>query len=173
MEEYFTSGLYKWRKPALHSLKCNIGCLWHPGTFNSGASWLIRDHSGSVLFHSRRSYALVTSQLEAELLSFSWAISSLANLRFSSVIFESPLILARKALMEPHLFPQLRPLLDEIFITLQSFVSWSLVHTSYTANRVANAIAISVIETNQLQSYVARSGPVWLNGLLADDAAPW
>ncbi|CAA7039724.1 unnamed protein product [Microthlaspi erraticum] len=151
-------------------LKCNIGCSWHPGSLNSGASWLVRDHSGMVLFHSRRSYAMVTSPLEAELRSFYWAIESLRNMHFRVIAFGSPLLHARKALMEPHLFPQHRPLIDEIFTLLQSFALWSLFHTSYPSNRAANAIANSVFEFNKHQSYIARHGPLWLHNIIADDA---
>ncbi|CAA7016165.1 unnamed protein product [Microthlaspi erraticum] len=146
----------KWRKPALNTLKCNIGCSWHSDSFNSGASWLVRDHSGKVLLHSRRSYAMVTSPLEAELCSFVSAIESLQNLRYKDLILESPLLQARQALLEPHLFPQHRSLIEKVFTLLQSFNSWNFHHTSYASNRAAKAIANSVFEINKFQSYVAR-----------------
>ncbi|CAA7042047.1 unnamed protein product [Microthlaspi erraticum] len=162
----------KWRRPPPNSVKCNIGASWHRGHFTSGASWIVRDQSGlALLSHSRRSYAMVSSPTEAELLSFYWAIESLKNLHFREMIFESSLALAKEALLLPDLFPQFRPLLDAIFSLLQTFESWSFVHISGTGNRIANAIANSVMDFNLFQSYVGSNGPVWLHDLLLDDAA--
>ncbi|CAA7036117.1 unnamed protein product [Microthlaspi erraticum] len=162
----------QWKKPMPHSLKCNIGCCWDPVSGNVGASWRIRDHAGSVLFHSRRSYSRISSLAEAELLSFIWAIESTQGLRFGRMLFESPLLQARKVLLEPHLYPQLRPLVDAIFSFLRTFDSWSLEHIAFSANMVANAIAHSVITGYwyQYQSYIARNGPVWLNNITSAEA---
>ncbi|CAA7058335.1 unnamed protein product [Microthlaspi erraticum] len=60
----------RWLKPEANSVKCNISVSWDPTTGNAGTSWLVRDHSGLVICHDRRSYAYVFSALEVELLGF-------------------------------------------------------------------------------------------------------
>lgn len=159
-----------WKKPDQSSLKCNIGCSWVSEDQNCGSAWLVRDHTGLVLFHSRRSFSRVSSPLEAELLSFRWAIESLKNLRLRRIIFESPLLQARESLLSPHLFPHLQALTAEIFNLLQSFDSWSLEHISASGNHIADAIATSVTQGHRYQSYLAKGGPHWLRHEIAAEA---
>ncbi|CAA7058332.1 unnamed protein product [Microthlaspi erraticum] len=111
----------RWLKPEANSVKCNISVSWDPTTGNAGTSWLVRDHSGLVICHGRRSYAYVFSALEVELLGFFWAMESLQTMRFRSMVYESHLLLAREALLQPSCFPHFSPLINIIFNLLQSF----------------------------------------------------
>ncbi|KAF2574139.1 hypothetical protein F2Q70_00004510 [Brassica cretica] len=76
------NAIVKWEKPSLSFVKCNIDASWVNTTENTGASWLLRNSSGEPLLHSRRSFSAISTKLEAELLSFSWAIDCLSDLRF-------------------------------------------------------------------------------------------
>ena len=49
-------------------LKCNVAAAWDSESKNSGAAWVVRDSTGEVLFHSRRSFARVQSLVEVELI---------------------------------------------------------------------------------------------------------
>lgn len=46
----------KWCKPPQGSIKCNIGSSWNNSAHPSGAAWILRDHNGSTIMHSRRAY---------------------------------------------------------------------------------------------------------------------
>ncbi|KAH0870248.1 hypothetical protein HID58_077270, partial [Brassica napus] len=80
------SALACWRKPYPSFIKCNVGSSWTDANQNCGVAWLTRNHLGVSLIHSRRSYSMVASQLEAELLSFLWAAESLSTLRHKNVV---------------------------------------------------------------------------------------
>ncbi|CAH2079715.1 unnamed protein product [Thlaspi arvense] len=54
----------KWVKPPLNTLKCNIGVSWILPNRNCGVAWIVRDHNGDTLFHSRRSYSAISSSRE-------------------------------------------------------------------------------------------------------------
>ncbi|KAG7627049.1 hypothetical protein ISN45_At03g031700 [Arabidopsis thaliana x Arabidopsis arenosa] len=47
----------KWIPPPQNELKCNIGVAWSRKTQLAGVSWVVRDDTGKVLLHSRRSYS--------------------------------------------------------------------------------------------------------------------
>lgn len=69
----------------------------------------------------------------------------------------------REALLEPHRFPENRSLLDRISLLLPQLGSWTILHANEPKNRVAQAIASSVIAENRTQSYIAIGGPGWLS----------
>ncbi|CAH2061360.1 unnamed protein product [Thlaspi arvense] len=77
-----------WQKPLVNILKCNIGASWVLPNRNYGVAWLVRDHQGEAVFHSRRAYSAITTQGEAELLSLLWAVESLAAMKQKNIAFE-------------------------------------------------------------------------------------
>ncbi|CAN6991224.1 unnamed protein product, partial [Brassica rapa subsp. trilocularis] len=50
-----------------------------------------------------------------------------------------------------------------ILLLISRLDSWSLIHVHSSRNRVATAIAVSVITDVRTQSYVATGGPSWLS----------
>ncbi|KAL9840628.1 hypothetical protein AtNW77_Chr2g0230761 [Arabidopsis thaliana] len=64
-----------WSPPLPGDLKCNIGFEWSKQHQFLGASWAVRDSQGTVLFHSRRSFAqvfLVCSSLHLNMVDVLW-----------------------------------------------------------------------------------------------------
>lgn len=164
------SPIERWQKPCQSFVKCNIDSSWTSATANAGASWILRNHKGEALAHSRRSYSSVTTRLEAELLSFSWAIDGARDLRFDRVVFESSSYLAGEAILRPEEFPSYQDLLTNIRCKLEGFRLWNISFSPLSGNRVAHEIALSVTRDHRYQSYVAHGGPFWLRALIQVDA---
>ncbi|XP_009139680.2 uncharacterized protein LOC103863679 [Brassica rapa] len=164
------NAIMKWEKPSLSFVKCNIDTSWVSATENTGASWLLRNSSGEPLLHSRRSFSAISTKLEAELLSFSWAIDCLSDLRFGKVVFESSSYLAGEAILRPEMFLGFQDLLAHIRDKLSGFRLWNISYAQLQGNRCAHEIALSVTRDQQYQSYIARGGPFWLRSLIKEDA---
>lgn len=142
--------------------KCNIDTSWMSETENTGASWLLRNSSGEPLLHSRRSFSTISTKLEAELLSFSWAIDCLSDLRFGQVVFESSSYLAGEAILRPEMFLGFQDLLAHIRDKMSGFRLWNISYAQLQGNRCAHEIALSVTRDQRYQSYIARGRPFWL-----------
>ncbi|KAG2265571.1 hypothetical protein Bca52824_072650 [Brassica carinata] len=156
------SALACWRKPYPSFIKCNVGLSWTDANRNCGVAWLTRNHLGVSLIHSRRSYSMVASQLEAELLSFLWVAESLSTLRHKNVVFESSSYLAGEAVLNPDNFPMFHGLIDVIREKLSRLQLWSIAYVQSGANQCAEAIARSVTRDQRYASYVGKDGPSWL-----------
>lgn len=103
-----------WLPPALPLLKCNIGCSWLDPYRNCGAAWILRNHKGETLFHSRRSFSGVQSRIEAELLSSIWASECLNNLHQKRIIFETSSNTLVDVVSNPSHWPLFRSLCCDI-----------------------------------------------------------
>lgn len=150
------TAIVKWEKPSLSFVKCNIDASWVNATENTGASWLLRNSSGEPLLHSRRSFSAISTKIEAELLSFSWAIDCLSDLRFGKVVFESSSYLAGEAILRPEMFLGFQDLLAHIRDKLSGFRLWNISYAQFQGNRCAHEIALSVTRDHRYQSYIAR-----------------
>ncbi|KAG5415481.1 hypothetical protein IGI04_003048 [Brassica rapa subsp. trilocularis] len=159
-----------WVRPPMGFLKCNIGSAWDHPSGLSGTGWLVRDHQGTAINHSRRAFSESTSRREADLNSLLWAVESMVNMRLKNVILEASSIELREALLDPHQYPELKSLIDRILLLLSRLDSWSLIHVHSSRNRVATAIAVSVITDVRTQSYVATGGPSWLSHTILSEA---
>lgn len=164
------SAIVGWQKPCPSFVKCNIGSSWLNANQNCGVAWMVRDHMGQPLVHGRRSYSKVASTLEADFLSFRWAIECLATIHFDTVVFESPSYIAGKAILHPESFPQYGSLLNSIRRQLQSFTLWSIAFVHKEGNLCVDAIALGVTRYHRYQSYIAHAGPSWLNQLIQAEA---
>lgn len=159
-----------WRKPPANVLKCNIGTSWVNNHLNSGVSWVLRNHQGLCLAHSRRSYSRVLSSLENDILGLWWAIDSVSFLRHDAVIFESSSRELREAFLDRDRFPEVSSMVEAVLQRLEHFRIWSIDYTSLSRNQPASLIARSVTEGKRYQSYTAKNGPFWLQRELDRDA---
>ncbi|XP_013594838.1 PREDICTED: uncharacterized protein LOC106303003 [Brassica oleracea var. oleracea] len=164
------SALACWQKPCPSFIKCNIGSSWTDANRNCGVAWLTRNHCGAPLIHSRCSYSMVASSLEAELFIFLWATESISTLRHENVVFESTSYLAGEAVLSPDNFPQFRVLIDTIREKLSRLQLWSIAYVHSEANRCADAIARSVTRDHRYASYIEKGGPSWLLPMIRADA---
>lgn len=159
-----------WAKPPQDMVKCNIGMARVTNGSVSGASWIVRDWKGTPIHHSRQALAHYPSKREADLQILLWAIRAMGDLRHKKILFEASSEEIRHSLLNPLSIPELSPLVLQILNILHSFEEWTIFHVSDQKNRVANAIAASVISGTRTQSYVASGGPRWLHQMIQDDA---
>ena len=117
---------------------------------------------GTPLHHSRRAYSLSYSKRKADLQAMLWAVESLCNMKQRNVQTET--------LLHPDRFPEVQHIVESINNLLPQLASWSLYHVSASKNKVAVAIANSVISELRTQSYVARGGLLWLRDLILQEA---
>ena len=136
----------------------------------SGVTWLVRAENGRVVMHSRRAFPCLSSSLDAELNALLWSVESLASHHLDNVIFESSSLDLRRALLQPHHFPQHQVLISLILQRLNGFQAWSVDFVKSSRNLSVISIATSVTSDNRHQSYVASSGSFWLNNLLQKEA---
>ncbi|KAG2247703.1 hypothetical protein Bca52824_087331 [Brassica carinata] len=156
------------RPPSL--LKCNLASSWLENAVLSGAAWFVRDENGRVVMHSRRAFPCLASALDAELNALLWSVESLASHHLDNVIFESSSLDLRRALLQPHRFPQHQALISLILQRLNGFQAWSADFVKTLRNLPVLSIATSVTSDNRHQSYVASVGPLWLHNLLQKEA---
>lgn len=63
-------GIKKWNPPPPNQFKCNVAAGWDKVSLSSGSAWVLRDHEGAVLMHSRRAFSHISSLHEAHYESF-------------------------------------------------------------------------------------------------------
>lgn len=152
----------RWKAPPLRYIKCNVGTAWNESSMMCGASWITRDAQGVPLHHSRRAFPSHVSKREADLQALLWAIEAMDNMKHRNVICETSSVEVRDVLLNVCHFPELKYLTDHLHRLLQGLGDWFLNHVFSSKNKVAFAIAESVINHHLSQSYVALGGPRWL-----------
>ena len=150
------------RPDSLSYIKCNVGTAWNESNIMCGASWITRDAQRVPLHHSRRAFPSPVSKREAALQALLWAIEAMDNMKQRNVIFETSSVEVRDVLLNVSHFPELKYLTDHLPRLLQGLGDWSLNHVFSSKNKVAFAIAESVINHHLSQSYVVLGGPRWL-----------
>ncbi|KAF3521202.1 hypothetical protein DY000_02063113 [Brassica cretica] len=70
-----------WRKPLAGMVKCNVGCSWTEVSNTCGGGWIVRDSDGKALCHSRRMFGGISSCLQAEEVTFSWALAAMQDIK--------------------------------------------------------------------------------------------
>ncbi|XP_013601606.1 PREDICTED: uncharacterized protein LOC106309079 [Brassica oleracea var. oleracea] len=113
-----------WKAPPWDVVKCNIGVFWSKKTKILGASWVVRDHRGVVLLHSRCSFGLVGTKDEAFFISVVWAMESMASHRCLKVhfSFERPELV--NAINRPKAWPSFKSKVTQIRAILENFLVW-------------------------------------------------
>ncbi|KAF3535851.1 hypothetical protein F2Q69_00018805, partial [Brassica cretica] len=146
----------EWKAPPRSCVKCNIGVGWSRKTKIAGASWVLRDHCGVVLLHSRRSFGLVESKDEANFLSVVWAMESLVSHRCLKVHFSFEGSCLVNAINRPKAWSSFNFKVKEIRSLLDRFLDWKVYIESFEANRGTRLIARSAMRDKWFQSYVSR-----------------
>ena len=97
--------------------------------------------------------------------SWLWAIDSLKNLHFDSIIFASDDKDLVAAVTKPSAWPSLKFFSQKICIQLHNFLFWRVQSLKRSDIRGASLIADSVIKEDRYQSYIAAGYPGWLRHL--------
>ncbi|KAH0886958.1 hypothetical protein HID58_063054 [Brassica napus] len=159
-----------WQKPPVGFVKCNVGSSWDVSSLKCGAAWIVRDHQGLPLFHSRRAFSSVFSSFEADLFSIMWSLEALRDLHITKVILEVSSAEAWQALISPEKFPNVSDALSRLRRIANDFEHFQVVRSLPGINSVALSIARSVTKDRRYQSYLARGGPSWLASYLHSEA---
>lgn len=155
----------EWRPPSAGILKCNIGMRWSKRKRELGAAWVLRDSGGTVLLHSRRSFADITTKDEAHFMSLAWAIESMISHKCGRVYFYSEGSMLINAINRPRAWPSFTYKVLELRRLLGTLLEWRVMSEGSFANRGARLIANSVVCEDRFQSYVTRGAPRWLSQL--------
>ncbi|XP_013705040.1 uncharacterized protein LOC106408899 [Brassica napus] len=162
----------RWKPQEEGELKCNIGMRWKAKERIAGAVWVLRNASGEVLLHSRRSFGAVGSKDEAYFLSLAWAIESMFSHKCWKVYFVLEGGNLVNAINRPKAWPSFIFKVIEIKRLLREFLSWRIDRESYEANRGARLIADSAVHSSRFQSYVGRGFPRWLSHVFDNARVP-
>ncbi|CAH2046521.1 unnamed protein product [Thlaspi arvense] len=119
MSETYNSAptISKWEKPPSGMLKYNFDASWILPNRNCGVAWLVRDHIGEILLHSRYAYSAIPTTCEAEILS-SRVASHHETEKYHSRIFIGAT--KRSHAIPFYLFPQFHEIIDQIYHHLHS-----------------------------------------------------
>lgn len=158
-----------WIKPPAPWLKCNIGMSWSKKNNIAGFSWVLRDSKGKVLMHSRRSFSNICSLSEAKFQSIMWTVDSMISHKINFVIFASEASEIVTAINKPEQWPSLQYFATEIDRKLAAIQDWRIEMAYTDSNKGASLIALSVIQGNRFQSYVAQGFPNWLKILFESE----
>lgn len=152
----------RWSPPPRGWLKCNIGVDWMRSTQKGGGAWVIRDHNGKVLIHSRRAFPQIKNLHEAKLEALLWSIESICAHHFNRVIFAIDDGDLTGMILRPKAWPNFKGECSTILNRLGNIDWWRLVKEERANNRGAFLIAQSVTKGGRLRSYVATGSPSWL-----------
>lgn len=153
----------KWSPPPRGWVKCNIGVGWSNRNQVGGEAWVIRDHKGKVLLHSKRVFYLIKNLHEAKLKALVWAIESIADHHFDRVIIAIDDGDLSQMILRPKAWPNFKGKIGLIMEGLVRIEWWRLVKEFRDNNRGVFLIAQSVVKGGCLSSYVATGGPRWLH----------
>ncbi|KAG2327368.1 hypothetical protein Bca52824_010096 [Brassica carinata] len=152
----------RWMPPREGWLMCNIGFEWNKDLKLLGGAWVVRNHRGVVLSHSRRAFSEVESLAEARLETLLWALESMTSLRYDRMVFAGDFKELFLAFKKPGQWPAFTFQRDEMSVFLSRMNEFQLKQVSMEENRGAVFIAQSVTRQNRRQSYVAQGHPSWL-----------
>lgn len=154
-----------WKPPSANWFKCNIGAFWCKHKKIGGCAWVLRDHNGFVVLHSRRSFANIINSDELHLQSILWSIDCMQKHRLNKVIFASEKVELVGALNRPKAWPNFSYHFSVLNQAFGKFSDWRFVYEHQVANRGASLIAQSASKESFAQSYVAIGCPLWLHEL--------
>ncbi|RID46976.1 hypothetical protein BRARA_I03610, partial [Brassica rapa] len=160
-----------WQKPPPLFLKCNVGASWDISSCSSGASWIVRDSKGVVLYHSRRAFSCIDSRVHADLTAISWAAEAIRDFKLKRVIFEISSDQAQTALDFPMSFLGNPHVCQRALFAIHAVSEAKLHLVQANCIIIANLIAGSVTRDHRHQFYVARNGPVWLSSQIQLEAS--
>ncbi|XP_010513742.1 PREDICTED: uncharacterized protein LOC104789794 [Camelina sativa] len=160
----------RWTKPAFGILKCNINASWASSQHYAGGAWILRNHVGDVLFHSRHAFLPTVNRIAAELQCLLWCLESLQILQILSFEVWTDCDAVIQALEKPQAWPKYRSLLHKISQVMVHLQNVSIHLASPKSNGVVRSLANSVTRDGRLNSYLAMGGPAWLHEQIARDS---
>lgn len=152
----------RWSPPPRGWVKCNIGADWQKSTEIGGGAWVVRDHNGKVLMHSRRAFSQIKTLHEAKLESLLWSIESMSAHHLKRVIFATEDTDLTGMILRPKAWPNFKRESSRILRNLRTIDWWRLMKEERANNRGVFLIARNVTKGGLVRSYVATGSPSWL-----------
>ncbi|XP_010513760.1 PREDICTED: uncharacterized protein LOC104789816 [Camelina sativa] len=143
-----------WSPLQLGWFKCNFASSWDKISNSSGAAWVLRDHNGVVLLHSRASFSQMFCKQDAMFRGWLWSIESMSSLHFDKILFASEDSELIGAVLRPKAWPCFKLQSHILRASLEKILDWKLVMEDRTSNLGAHLIARSVTREDRRQSYV-------------------
>ena len=140
----------KWSPPRKDWLMCNVGFDWVKQTKLMGVAWVVRNHRGVVLMHSRRAFSNVRSLDEARLVSILWAVESMTSLHYNKVVFTGDYKEIFIAAQKPLHWHALRYHVVELNQLLRRMSDYQLLSVLKEENRGAVIIAQSITREGRM-----------------------
>ncbi|EOA28373.1 hypothetical protein CARUB_v10024578mg, partial [Capsella rubella] len=72
--------------PSVGNIKCNVHVSWVNAATFCGGAWMLKNHDGNALFHSRDAFLPVVNRITVELQCIIWCLTSLHELRVELVL---------------------------------------------------------------------------------------
>lgn len=113
-----------WSPPPPGWLKCNISISSVRKNKISGGAWVVRDHQGHVILHSRRALDRSWRREEVELQSLLWAVESMNSHKFSKIIFAFEYADLFGVITRPRAWPSFAHQHSEIILRLAGIQAW-------------------------------------------------
>ncbi|CAA7055407.1 unnamed protein product [Microthlaspi erraticum] len=135
-----------WKLPSLPWLKCNTIVVWDKRSNVAWCSWVLRNHVGTVLLHSRRSFSTIGSLFEAKMVSMLWSLESLTLHRVDKVIISAEEADILGIMRRPHEWISFKAHFWELNRSLVKLANWKVEVVSRAANRGAFLIAQSALK---------------------------
>lgn len=110
----------RWKPPPEEWLMCNIAYDWDKRSKSLGVAWVVRNHRGVVICHSRRAFAEIASKDQAKLQTI-WAAESMNSLHFNKLIFAGVFEVLFGAVLRPQAWPSFLFQREEF---IRSLVVW-------------------------------------------------
>lgn len=147
------------RRLAWQQRRCG-GLLRHKKLL--GVAWVVRNHRGVVISHSRRAFSNITQLQEVRFTTLGWAVENMTSMHYNKIIFAGDFKEFFLALKKPHEWPAMRYQGDELQRLLRLMEEYQLKCVKPKENRGTAFIAQSVTRQGRTRSYVANGNPEWL-----------
>ncbi|KAG7533504.1 hypothetical protein ISN45_Aa08g011310 [Arabidopsis thaliana x Arabidopsis arenosa] len=158
-----------WIAPPINWLKCNVATSWSKKNKFDGCAWVLRDHVGKVLLHSRCALTGSLVKQEAQFKGLLWGIERMWFHRVEKVVFALQEEFLVNAVSRPAAWPSFRYQSMVLVQVLSSFRSWKILLENSSSNRGTFLIAKSVTDDCRLQSYVVVCHPAWVDGVFNEE----
>ncbi|KAG7537204.1 hypothetical protein ISN44_As13g011240 [Arabidopsis suecica] len=158
-----------WIAPPINWLKCNVATSWSKNNKFDGCAWVLRDHVGKVLLHSRCALTGSLVKQEAQFKGLLWGMESMWFHRVEKVVFALQEEFLVNAVSRPAAWSSFRYQSMVLVQVLSSFRSWKILLENSSSNRGTFLIAKSVTDDCRLQSYVVVCHPAWLDGVFNEE----
>lgn len=128
-----------------------------------GIGWILRDHTGHMLWAGARKLSGIGSVLEIEAEAMRWAVHTMVGFGYKGVVFESDSQVLTKMLNgEEEIWPRVSPIIQEISNSISEIREGKVAYYPRSGNKVADRVAK---ETTAFTSFVPKLYsivPIWL-----------